>query len=179
MVRNTLTSYGSIAKTFHWLIFFLVLFMLFLGYFMDDVAQEARGQVYNIHKLTGLSILVLMILRLLWTLTNPKPIIPDPKLWERFAAHSVHYFFYFLLIAMPIAGWIMSSAAGKSPHLFHWMIALPISQSKPTAGLFASIHNTLAIVIIVTISLHVLAALYHYYVRKDNVLQRMMPGDSV
>lgn len=154
--------------------------MLFVGYFMQDIKDKHLfGQVINLHKLTGLTILVLMIIRMFWALTNPKPVLPaQTAVWERIAERSLHFMFYVVLIAMPIAGWVMSVAAGHTPNLFSWQIALPIAQNKETAEFFSTVHNTLAVVIIVFVTIHVLAALYHYFFRKDNVLQRMMPGSD-
>jgi len=142
---------------------------------MGDVAQAMRANVVNIHKVTGLTILCLMVCRAIWALINPKPDLPaGSAVWEYYLSRLVHFLLYLFLIIMPITGWIMASAAGKPPHIFGFLIALPVNKSKSLADLFVSIHNTLAIIIIFFISLHVLAALYHYYVKKDNVLQRML-----
>ncbi|MEO8964208.1 MAG: cytochrome b [Gammaproteobacteria bacterium] len=181
MLKNSQTTYGSVAKFFHWLIFLLVLVMIFVGYFMDDVANEAtREDVVNIHKVTGITILCLMALRLLWMLINPKPSLPGTAVWERIAERTVHWLLYAVLIAMPICGWVGSVAAGYIPHFFSFKFALPIPKSKAIDDLAFSIHNTLAIVIITVVSIHILAALYHHVIKKDNVLLRMMPtkGDS-
>lgn len=179
-IRNTRIRYGSVAKTLHWLIALLVITILCIGYLMQYIKNEkVFGEVINIHKLMGLSILILMIMRAVWALINPKPELPPSSAtWVAFASRSVHILFYILLIAMPIAGWIMSIASGYVPKFFSWSIMLPIPRSKYIADLFENIHNTLAIVIIVVIVLHVSAALYHYFFKKDNVLQRMLPGSN-
>src|SRR5579862_5720649 len=118
MLRNTKTSYCSIAKFFHWLIFLLVLCMIIYGYLMDDIPKAYKPMAVNIHKLTGLTILALMILRMLWALMNPKPVLPpETKNWERFTERFVHLLLYAVLIAMPLAGWIGATAVGKPPHL--------------------------------------------------------------
>lgn len=176
-LRNTQFQYGSINKFLHWLIAFLVLFMLCLGYIMGYIKNEVVfGEVINIHKLTGLSILALMIMRALWVLSNPRPKLPENMpVWQNYAARGLHFLFYIALIAMPIVGWIMSVAAGHTPKLFSWEITLPIQQNKSIADLFETIHNTLAIIIIIMITMHVSAAFYHLLYRKDNVLQRMLP----
>jgi len=175
-LSNNKTGYGSVAKFLHWLIFLLVLIMLPLGYFMQDIADKSlQGQVINVHKLIGLSILVLMILRGLWALSNVKPALHHLPTWQRLGERAVHWLIYIALITMPIVGWIGSSAAGYYPHLGSLRFALPVPRSKEIDDVSFSIHNTLAIVIIVLISIHILAALYHYFVKKDNVLQRMLP----
>jgi cytochrome b561 len=76
-IKNTSTTYGSIAKFFHWTIAAIVILMLCFGPFMDDITSKAiRSPVITFHKLTGLAILLLVVLRLLWTLYNPKPQLP-------------------------------------------------------------------------------------------------------
>jgi cytochrome b561 len=176
MLKNSQENYGSIAKFFHWLIFFLIFCMIPLGYFMEDIGDKAlRGQIINIHKLTGLSILVLMILRAAWAFINVKPHLPlgTPQ-WQLWLERSGHFLLYVVIIAMPIAGWVGSVAAGYIPHLFDWKISLPIAKSEALSDVSFSVHNTLAIIIIVFVSLHVLAALYHHVVKKDDVLKRML-----
>lgn len=179
--QNTQNSYGDMTKFLHWLIAILVICMLFLGYFMAEIKnKELFSQVINVHKLVGLSILFLMVIRMFWTLSNPKPksLIVTPA-WQRFTEKFVHFLLYAVLIAMPIAGWIMSVAAGHAPKLFHWLINLPIEKSKAVSGIAMDVHNTLAVVIIVLVSIHILAAFYHYLFKKDNVLQRMLPGKTL
>lgn len=176
MYKNTLTRYGSISKLFHWLIFFLVFFMILLGYFMGDIQDKAaRSIIINIHKVTGINILILMILRLAWRFMNVKPVLANTKLWEKILEKLVHGLLYLVLFSMPLSGWIMSSASGKPPHIVGWQFGLPVTQSKALAELFVSIHNTLAIVLIVLVSLHVAAALFHHFIKKDDVLTRMTP----
>lgn len=176
MWRNSYTQYGSVAKFFHWVIFLLLVGMLIFGFFLDDIPKDYQGFAYNIHKLTGLTILCLMVLRALWALSNPKPILPaDTKAWERVIEHVVHILLYLAVIAMPLVGWIASSADGRPPHLGSIQIKFPIEKNAALADGLFSVHNTLAIVLIVLISIHVLAALYHYFVKKDQILQRMMP----
>lgn len=149
--------------------------MFFLGYFMDDISDKAlRGNVINVHKLIGLTILALMILRTLWALINRKPDLPaGSKTWERWTVRAVHLSLYLVLLIMPLIGWIGSVAGGWIPHLGNIQFNLPIEKNKALSDLAFDTHNTLAIIIIVLVSLHALAALYHFFIKKDNILQRM------
>lgn len=175
-LKNTSTTYGSVAKSLHWLIFLLVLFMLVFGYFMGDFPKEYKPLVYNIHKLIGLIILFLMILRISWRLFNPKPhSLTNTRNWERYAERLVHFLLYLGLIIMPFSGWIGSVAAGKAPHLGQINFDLPVAANKELSGFAFDIHDNLAIILIILISMHVLAALYHHFFKKDDVLRRMMP----
>ncbi len=176
-IRNSPEKYGSIAKLLHWVIALLVVLMLFLGYFMSDIKDKTLfAKVVNIHKLTGITILILMVLRVLWTWANPKPVpLSTSAIWERFLERTVHILFYIVLIAMPLSGWIMAMAEGHPPKLFGWLIKLPVPKNETTGNVSMDIHSSLAIVIIVLVSIHILAALYHYVFKKDKILQLMLP----
>jgi len=149
--------------------------MLVLGYFMDDVPNKLlKGIVFNGHKLIGLTILCLVILRFFWMLINPKPYLEATRL-ERLAERTVHWALYIALFAMPLAGWIGSVAGGRPPRWGSLVFNLPIKPGEYVADIAFTLHNKLAIIFIVLISLHVLAALFHHFVKKDHVLQRMLP----
>lgn len=173
--RNTTTSYGSVAKVLHWLIAVLVLCMLVFGFFLDDIPDDYKGMVYNVHKLTGLTILMLMLIRISWTAINPKPALPArTKWWEKWAERVVHMALYVMIVAMPLAGWIGSSASDKPPHLGRLNLLLPVEQTKPLAKTSFFMHGLIAYFIIALLCVHIGAALLHHFVRKDNVLKRMM-----
>lgn len=179
MKKNTYQSYGSVSKFFHWLIFLLVTGMIIYGYCMSYFPKSDQPLVYNIHKLCGLLVLALMILRMIWALMNPKPKLPSKTpLWEIALERLMHFSLYLVLLAMPIAGWLLSSAAGKPPKLLGVSLGLPIAKSESLASIADKVHVTLAVVIIVMVALHVLAALKHHFVDKDNILKRMLPGKS-
>jgi cytochrome b561 len=173
-LKNTAQSYGSVAKFFHWLIFLMLFCMVIFGFLLEDVPKDWQPVAFNIHKLIGLTILTLMMLRLLWALANIKPMLPlDMPAWQRLAARTVHKLLYLVVIAMPIAGWVGSAAAGRSPHLGTWILNLPVPQDKALSKAALMLHGTLAYILIALVSAHVLAALYHHFIRKDNVLRRM------
>lgn len=175
-IRNTITTYGSVTKFFHWLIFLLVTFMVIFGFYIDEIPKEYRGLAFNIHKLIGLSILLLMILRLLWGLFNLKPVLPaETPHWQIFTERIVHFLLYFIIILMPISGWIGSVAGGKPPHLGAMNLDLPLAPNKFLSHFSFEVHETLALIIIGLVAIHVLAALYHEFIKKDNILRRMFP----
>ncbi len=175
--KNTLTSYGSVSKFFHWFIAVLVLLMLCFGFFLENIPEAWKGVAYNVHKVTGVSILFLMILRIGWALINTKPMLPpNSGAIERLAAHSVHDLLYLCLIVMPLAGWIGASAAGRPPHLGGWEWLLPVAKSKALSMTGFAVHNTIAIVLAFLITIHILAAFFHHYILKDEILRRMLPN---
>lgn len=175
MIRNTTTTYGVVAKSFHWIIALLIIAMLIYGFFLEDIPKDYQPMAYNIHKLTGITILFLMILRGCWALINTKPSLPfGTKPWEEFAEKLVHRLLYLFVFAMPIAGWVGSTAAGHSPHIGGTDLNLPIEQNKTLADISFETHNTIAIILIVFVSIHVLAALFHHFIKRDDVLRRMI-----
>lgn len=176
--RNTYQRYGSVSKFFHWTIFLLVTGMIIYGYSLSFLPEAWQAVAYNIHKLFGLSVLLLMLLRLSWALMNPKPKLPSKTpLWEVALERLMHFSLYLVLIAMPISGWLMTSAAENPPELFGISLGLPIAKDDSLRDLADTVHITLAIVIIVMVALHVLAALKHHFIDKDNILKRMLPGN--
>ena len=178
-IKNTSTTYGSVSKFFHWLIFILVLCMVTFGFFLGDVPKDYQPITYNIHKLTGLTILSLMVLRLLGALINLKPVLPKDTLpWQRVLERYIHFFFYLGVIPMPFAGWIGSIAGGRPPHLGSFAFNLPVEQNKALAEAAFNMHNLIAFFIIALVSIHIVAALYHHFIKKDDVLRRMMPHRS-
>lgn len=176
MIRNTKNAYGTIAKSFHWTIFILVTFMLIYGFLLEDISKEYQPIAYNIHKLTGLLILFLMLFRLAWALTNIKPGLPvGMMLWERVGEWIVHVLLYVTLIAMPFVGWIGASAGGRPPHIGSLSLGLPLEENKQFSESAFFIHNNLALIIIGLISIHILAALYHHFIKHDDIMRRMLP----
>lgn len=191
-VRNSELRYGSVAMTFHWLIAALVVVNICLGLYMSDLPRSdpMKFDLFQLHKSVGLTVLVLSVLRLGWRLVNPIPPLPQglsPTL--RFLAHASHFLLYFLIVFIPLTGWIMVSASplGNPTQyffLFDWP-NLPIFQGMTRADLrewhesFESAHVFLAWSAIVLVPIHVSAALFHQFVRRDDVLKRMVPGTTV
>lgn len=176
--QNTALEYGSVAKFLHWLIAVLVLVLLALGFIMGSFKNDAINDVlYMIHKSLGLSVLGLIIIRLLWRISNVRPSLSSLPLWEQKSALINHLVLYLLLIVMPISGWIMSVAAGYPPVFFNlFEVPLPIEKNKLIADTAGEIHEFLAWCIIAFVTIHILAAFKHYLWDKDQVMQRMLPG---
>lgn len=177
-IRNTAERYGAASQAFHWTIVALVVFQLALGIIAADlpVGMERLIMLAR-HKSFGMTIFMLMILRLTWRLANPVPELPAamPR-YEQRLAHATHWFLYALLLAMPIAGWISSSASNLSVSwfgLFVWPDL--VDKNKELADLAKAIHKTLAWLLLATAVLHAAAALRHHFLLKDDVLMRMLP----
>ncbi len=132
---------------------------------------------YGWHKEYGFLILILVTLRLIWRLNNINPSLPmSMPAWQRFAAHAVHYAFYFFLFTMPLSGWLISSAAGL-PVSFFGLFVLPdlVAPNENLRLLFQQIHFWLGWGLVITIIGHTGAALQHHFIHKDDILKRMLP----
>lgn len=190
--RDTNTRYGTVAMSLHWLIAAAVLFNVWLGFTMNEMQSADPDRIWYVqmHKSTGLSILVLSVVRVLWRFVNPMPALPaHMATWERVLARGVHYAFYVLIIAIPLAGWAMvsSSPAGRPtiwyglfewPHI-PWLAELPREDKQQIVGFFHDTHNLLAYLAIALVVLHTAAALKHHFWDRDTVLSRMLPWTKV
>ncbi|CEG57043.1 cytochrome b [Legionella fallonii] len=179
MSKKSVTTYTSLSKLFHWIIALAVLTMLIVGFFLDSIPDESKGTAYMLHKSTGITIFFLMILRFIWMRVTTKPDLPDSmKLWEKILSRFVQYGFYLLLFIMPLSGWIMSIAGGRMPVYFDLFKApLPwVGENQSLSGMMAEYHEAIAWILIVFITLHVLGALKHHFIDKDNILKRMLPS---
>lgn len=177
-IKNNERSYGAIAKLFHWVMAIMVIGMLAFGLYMTSLSISlAKLKYYGWHKETGILVLLLVTVRLLWRISNTIPTLPNHLAeWQKLAAHGAHYALYFLMIAMPLTGWLMSSAAGL-PVSFFGLFTLPdiIGPNETTRQFLATTHEYLAYLLIFMIIAHASAALQHHFYYKDDILRRMLP----
>ena len=177
-LRNTTYRWGALSQLFHWLIVALLITQVTLAFMADDLPAGARKlTLLARHKSVGITILMLVILRLLWRLANPTPELPPTlKPYERKLAQVTHALLYALLIAMPLSGWMMSSARGF-PVSWFGFFQLPdlVPKSKPLYDALVATHATLAVVLGCVVALHVAAALKHHFWLRDDTLRRMLP----
>lgn len=173
MLKNTKESYGSIHKFLHWTIGILIIFMLIFGYFLDDFKTI---NAFNIHKLIGLTILLLVAIRIIWVGSNGRPRIPDyVARWERVIAYTIEGLLYVCMVAMPMLGWLAVSYYGNPPMLYGHALSLPVTPNQQYADFLMGLHRNVAVIFIGLISLHVLGALKHLIIDRDQVTQRMLP----
>jgi len=179
MLRNDADSWGAPAKLFHWVMAALILAQIALGLMAASWrVSPVKLELFFWHKSTGMLILALVALRLLWRLANPAPMLPPGMAaWERAAARLSHLFLYALMIALPVTGWIVTSASNVPFRIF-WLIPLPaiVAPDEPTADLAALVHGGLAALLALALVAHVGAALRHHFVKRNTVLIRMLPG---
>ncbi|KWR74350.1 cytochrome b [Pseudomonas sp. PI1] len=165
-------------RVLHWLMAPLVIAMLLIGLAMVASASPAHATLVAIHKPLGAALLVLVLLRLAIRLGRRVPALPRAMpVWQQRLAHASHYLLYALLILQPLVGWTMQSAGGYPVVLFegHELPAL-VDPSVWLHSLLRSAHSVIAYLLMVTILLHLAAALFHGLVRRDAVLPSMTGG---
>jgi cytochrome b561 len=168
--------YTRTAVALHWLIAALVLSAVFMGWTMTEMAiSPARLKTYNYHKWVGVTVLALAVLRLAWRLTHQPPPLEKMPRWQQLAAHGGHWLLYALLLAVPMSGWVYSNATGF-PVVYLGRLPLPnlVGRDRELAALWQNVHVALATVLVVVVVVHVLAALQHHFLHKDDTLRRML-----
>ena len=176
-IRNTTTRWGSVAQLLHWVIVALIITQFVFGYKAHWATGISKLAPVITHKSWGITILGLAVIRLVWRLMNPTPLLPaDLKPWERAAAHVSHYGLYILLFVMPLTGWIASSAR-SFPVSWFGLVQLPdfVAPNRPLYDTLMTVHYWLSWSLVAIALLHVAAALKHHFVLKDDVLRRMLP----
>lgn len=175
-IKNTKNNFGVVAITLHWLIALIIIVMLALGLYMTDLPISLQKlKLYGWHKEFGVLVLMLVIARVTWRLTNINPTLATLPWWEYYAARAMHYVLYGFMLAMPITGWAMSSAAGF-PVSFFGLFVLPdlVLPNESARIVLAEIHKYLAFALIAAIVGHAAAALKHQFIDKDDILRRML-----
>jgi len=176
--KNTATRYGAVTKFFHWTIALLIIALLCVGLYMVNAEKSAAiFAFYNIHKSTGILVLALAFCRVCWHLYTHTPgFVETVKPLERLAATAVHYYLYFCMFAMPMTGWLFSSAKGRTVN-FYKLFDLPnlIGPDKELGETLEMLHGYIAYSLIAVICLHAAGALKHFIIDKDVTLQRMLP----
>lgn len=170
--------YGGIAQSAHWLTALLLIGAFAMGFIMTDMAMSpTRLKLFSYHKWMGVTIFGVVVLRLLWRLWRTPPALPPTMApWEHRVAQLTHGLLYLLLFAVPLSGWLMSSAKGFQTVYFGlWPIPDLLGKDKALATLFQDTHHLLTKVMLGLIALHIAAALKHHFINRDGVLLRMLP----
>ena len=170
------TGHDPLARALHWSMAVLIVAMLFVGVAMV-ASMTLRPALLALHRPLGIALLVLATLRLLHRLRRRVPPLPsDRPAWQRAAAHASHWLLYASMLAMPLIGWAMVSAAGNPVVLWGAMALPPIAPHDPAvySGLRLA-HAWLARALLALVLLHLAAALYHAWVRRDGVFATMAP----
>ena len=170
--------YTATAKTLHWLMAVLLFGLLALGFYMHDLPLSPdKLKLYSWHKWAGVTAFLLVLVRLAWRLGHrPPPLPASMSKSMQFAAHAGHLALYGLMLAIPLSGWLMSSAKGFQTV---WFGVLPIpdllDKNKEVGDLLQTVHLGLNLLFVVTLLGHIGAALKHHFIDRDDILTRMLP----
>jgi len=177
-------QYNKVAILLHWLIAFAIIAMLAMGFLLEDLPNNFKPLAYGLHKSMGLTILMLTFFRVFWRLSHKVPALPESmKPIEKTISHLVHTGLYLIMICMPMSGWaLVSSSPRNIPTqwfgLFEWPkipVLSEIVNKEEVSESFGEVHETLAVIAILLIVLHVGAALKHHFILKDGIMARMAP----
>jgi cytochrome b561 len=194
---NNNTKYTNVAIVLHWLIGIAILFMFVLGWFMTELPKETpkttsfdifnlglitwgveeeqsqRSFYFNLHKSVGLSLLMLIVLRMYWRFTHrPPAFLNSMKLWEKRLAKATHHSLYLLMFLIPLSGIIMSAGSKYGIKWFGIKI-IPGFDDKAIRELFYEFHEIFGLLLLLILILHILGAVKHSIVDKDGTLRRM------
>ena len=171
--------YDPVARMLHWLVVLMLLVQYSTEFILPYVLPQSDDDAIAAwHLSIGPTILLVMLLRIMWRLTHPVPKAPsDLSVAFRLLSRATHWLFYAFLIVIPLLGWVSASAGGAKVYLAG-VILLPsvAAKNKPDADFVGGVHGTLALVLMGLITLHVAGALYHGIVKRDRVVQRMLPS---
>ena len=197
-MNHSTTSYTKTAKVLHWLIAIGIFFMFALGWFMEGLPKEAPKQMaydlfdlgiftwnlseeisprtfyFNLHKSIGVTIFALILIRVFWRITHKPPtLLSSYKAWERKLANGAHHLLYLLMVSLPVSGIIMATYSKYGIKWFGLEFIKGLD-NKDMRELFKEVHEIVGLVILLVIIVHIIGALKHKFIDKDETLKRML-----
>lgn len=178
---NSEQRYGAVAIALHWGMVLLLAIVVAMGLYMvrlpDAGYDTEKITLILVHKSLGMLALVLVVLRLAWRLGNALPkLVATLPMWQQVSARFVHLMFYALMFAVPVTGWLMSSAGGYPVPFFGWFdVPDLIGHDDWLFQVLDDVHRWLAWMLVFFFVLHAAAALRHHYGLHDDTLERMLP----
>ena len=173
-LKNTANSWGTVSRTFHWLIVALLLVQGTLGLLLDDLP---RGSV-SLHKSLGVTILALAVLRILWLLVAGRPgPVPGVSVLQHRLAQAGHWLLYVLLFAAPITGWLMNDYMGR-PLSWFGLVNLPhiVGPDRAAHEIMEGRHEQVFWILVFVAACHAAMAIHHHLFKRDGTLARMLPA---
>jgi cytochrome b561 len=171
-------AYTPTAVTLHWLVAVLVFITFPVGLIMHEmVVSPDKLRLLSYHKWLGVTVFALVMVRLIWRATHhPAAMLESMPSWQRMVANAVHTLLYLLLLAIPLSGWLMSSAKGFQT-VYLGILPLPdlLDKDKVLGEALSVLHQVLNTTLLILVVSHVLAALKHQFIDRDNTLSRMLP----
>jgi len=171
-------AYSRTAISLHWLMALLVFVTFPVGLVMHEMALSPdKLRMLSYHKWLGVTIFILVMVRLVWrAMHKPAPLEVSMPQWQRVAAKAVHVLLYALMFAIPLSGWLMSSAKGFQT-VYLGILPLPdlLGKDKVLGDALSALHEVLNITLLLLVASHVAAAIKHHFIDRDETLIRMIP----
>ena len=165
---NTDQKYGRVSRLLHWTTAILFLSLIPMGFFTSMIPYDMpwRQGYYVVHKTIGFIVLFLVLIRIIWHVRSPVPALDkNLKGWERRSAKFAHFMLYFLMLSVPITGFIMSTYGGKWSHFFVWDLPMLWEKDMEAIKPFGLLHKVVfPYICLLIIGAHLLGVLKHYFV---------------
>ena len=183
-LRNTEASWGAVTKWLHWTIAALMIAAMVCSIWADQLDPDIESHralwqilIMRLHKPLGFTALVLIALRLAWTLSGNRPRLPDSmSANEVRLSRFVHVVLYALMLVVPVTGWFMSQYADSTVNFGLFEIPNIVEPDKEKIKPLHTVHVNVGLFLLALVLLHVAAAVFHEFWRKDDVLKSMLPG---
>lgn len=169
-------KYPLSLRMFHWLIFFVFIGMYSVAYIMQDMdPSPEKWQLYGFHKATGVLLLFIILARIYVRFRNQIPEYAIPlKKTHKIASHTNFKLLYVAMILMPVSGIVMSLMGGHPINMFLFTIPALSSGETEIGNFFYQTHVWTSIILILLVSLHILGAIFHLFIEKNNLLRRII-----
>jgi cytochrome b561 len=178
-MRIRIARYTGVAQGLHWVTTLLIAAILPLAWVMTSVAKDNpnRDALFMWHKSIGITIFLLVVARLTWRATHPAPALPSSMAhWEAILAKLSHWLLYVVLVVMPVSGYIMSAAGGHAVSFFGLVNLPALAENKDLSKLAQQVHLATQWAVYVLVALHIIATVWHITMRRDGLLERMLPA---
>ena len=173
-IKNDNSTYGVLARLFHWLTFLILLIQLPLGLYLDNLEfSEFKLTVENIHIIIGISIFYLTLLRLIWKFLNPKPITSTVNKLQLIASKAVHGLFYVTLLLITVSGILKLLLSGEEVNFLISKVYIDYFNYE-LADQFHVVHVISAYFLVLLFTIHLGAVVYHHLIQKDPILKKML-----
>lgn len=169
--------YTGAAQALHWIIALTIFGMFTLGLLFDSIPRNTRQWWINLHTVTGLFLFALVLFRLFWRIGHKPPALPEGSSdFVRISSSAAHHTMYLLMIAIPVSGMIAYIWHAKAFDFGLFKLDFAVANNKPVYDPAEQFHKYMGFVLMGLVALHILAALWHHFLKKDGLLLRMMPG---
>lgn len=175
MKSNKNWHYDTITRVLHWVIACLLIGLISLGWYMMSIENEPNsGWYFNLHKSFGLIAAMLIFFRLIWRFTHkPAPLPSSIPHWQAVLSRSIHVLLYFCMLIMPITGFIGALFSRYGVVFFGMKLPNWLNENHVISEQVFEVHAVVAWILVGLIALHILAAIKHLAINRDNVFQRM------